>query len=260
MDCSICYDEITSATGKVELSCAHTFHFSCLTKWFGTQASNGNTQSCPCCRHESNDHEKMPDPIAVIEDDEDDDDDETEEYDDDSQDGDVIERNFIDRIDQAAADERAKMRFAKWKSEMTKDAFEAFAASRIASLFRGHCARYKVREIKDIRRVLRQNTMAVLQWGMTKRMDKRALAFNMKAFTMSHAAWRNYVASIIQAAWRAKLQKDKAKVAAMQQLRRTIGPLTQFASIRMDAWIELRMTEEPYAAGPTLLICDGSVE
>lgn len=256
MDCSICYDEITSATGKVELSCAHTFHFSCLTKWFGTQASNGNTQSCPCCRHESNDHEKMPESSAEAEAE---DDDETEEYDDDSEEGDVIERNFIDRINQAAAEERAKVRFAKWKSEMTKEAFEAFAASRIAALYRGNCARYKVSEIKAIRQILRENTMEALKWRLTKRMDKRALDFNMKSLTMSHAAWRHYVVSIIQAAWRAKVQKDKARVAAMQQLTRTVGPLTQFATIRMNAWIEL-MSQEHRVAGPTLLICDGSLD
>lgn len=250
MDCSICYDEITSATGKVELSCAHTFHFSCLTKWFGTQASNGNTQSCPCCRHESNDHEKMPESSEA-------EDDETDEYESESEEGDVIEQN---PIDQAAADERAKMRFAKWKSEMTKEAFEAFAASRIAALFRGNCARYKVNEIKAIRDELCDNTISALKLRRLIRIDKKALVFNMKSLTMSHTAWRNYVASIIQKAWRIKVQKDKARVAAMWQLTRTIGPLTQFATIRMDAWIQLRMTEEPYVAGPTLLICDSSLE
>ena len=37
MECSICYSEINAATGKVELSCSHPFHFSCLTKWFDKQ-------------------------------------------------------------------------------------------------------------------------------------------------------------------------------------------------------------------------------
>ena len=59
MDCAICYDAITAATGKVELSCSHSFHFSCLTTWFATQNGNNHTQSCPCCRHESNEHEKI---------------------------------------------------------------------------------------------------------------------------------------------------------------------------------------------------------
>ncbi len=59
MDCAICYEAITASTGKVDLSCSHSFHFSCLTSWFATQNGNEHTQSCPYCRHESNEHEKM---------------------------------------------------------------------------------------------------------------------------------------------------------------------------------------------------------
>ena len=59
MDCAICYDTITQSTGKMELSCSHSFHFSCLTTWFATQNANKHPQSCPCCRHKSNEHEKM---------------------------------------------------------------------------------------------------------------------------------------------------------------------------------------------------------
>ena len=59
MDCVICNEAITASTGKVDLSCSHSFHFSCLTSWFATQNGNEHTQSCPYCRHESNEHEKM---------------------------------------------------------------------------------------------------------------------------------------------------------------------------------------------------------
>jgi hypothetical protein len=36
-----------SETGKVELSCSHTFHLGCITRWFST---GGNTRTCPLCR------------------------------------------------------------------------------------------------------------------------------------------------------------------------------------------------------------------
>ena len=47
-DCSICRDPLNvSETGKVELSCSHTFHLGCITRWFST---GGNTRTCPICR------------------------------------------------------------------------------------------------------------------------------------------------------------------------------------------------------------------
>lgn len=46
--CSICRDPlIVPETGKVELSCSHTFHLVCITRWFNT---GGNTRTCPICR------------------------------------------------------------------------------------------------------------------------------------------------------------------------------------------------------------------
>jgi hypothetical protein len=46
--CSICRDPLNvSETGKVELSCSHTFHLGCITRWFST---GGNTRTCPICR------------------------------------------------------------------------------------------------------------------------------------------------------------------------------------------------------------------
>lgn len=67
MECSICYDEINSSTGKVELSCAHPFHFSCIAKWFDKQRLQESCESCPLCRNESNDFQKMPDGIYYSE-------------------------------------------------------------------------------------------------------------------------------------------------------------------------------------------------
>jgi len=47
MECSICFNTISQETGKAELSCLHTFHLSCLSRWFIKNTS------CPCCRHQA---------------------------------------------------------------------------------------------------------------------------------------------------------------------------------------------------------------
>ena len=196
MDCSICYDAITASTGKVELSCSHSYHFSCLTSWFKTQAGNSIEQSCPCCRHVSNEHETMK--VTVDDESDESEDDETESE---SESEELTEQEAIDL---AAAQERASMRIAKMKREMTKEAFEHYAASKIAALYRGRCARYMVSDIRNIRRCMKQRMEMINKKKEDFRVIKNSLTFNMKATTMSHSAWRNYAVSIIQKAWRAK--------------------------------------------------------
>ena len=50
MNCSICFDDITKATGSTTLSCDHVFHFRCIDKWLTKQIFDGLDQTCPCCR------------------------------------------------------------------------------------------------------------------------------------------------------------------------------------------------------------------
>ena len=57
MDCALCHNAITAATGKLELSCSHTFHIRCLTTWFKEQSEHYLDQSCPCCRRKANEDE-----------------------------------------------------------------------------------------------------------------------------------------------------------------------------------------------------------
>ena len=56
LDCPICYEAITAATGKIELACYHSFHINCLATWFASQQA----QNCPYCRHESTELEVIP--------------------------------------------------------------------------------------------------------------------------------------------------------------------------------------------------------
>jgi hypothetical protein len=81
-ECSICYDVIDlKTTGEVKLSCAHSFHFSCIASWFSTQEKG----SCPCCRKEMGDKEDFAAnaPADGEEDDEDEDEDDEEDEDED---------------------------------------------------------------------------------------------------------------------------------------------------------------------------------
>jgi len=68
-ECPICYGPVeASTTGKVELSCGHTFHMACVSKWFYSNAES----SCPMCRKNITDLENVHKP--VVQEDEDDED------------------------------------------------------------------------------------------------------------------------------------------------------------------------------------------
>ena len=52
--CSICCNDITLQTGKSSLSCHHSFHLKCISRWLS------KNNSCPCCRNEvSNEFENL---------------------------------------------------------------------------------------------------------------------------------------------------------------------------------------------------------
>jgi hypothetical protein len=132
MECSICFNAITSQTGKVELSCSHPFHFSCLTTWFDKQNIQGCSQNCPLCRHEANEFEKMP---AAIEDEEESDD-ETLEYEDDEP-----------TLDELAAQERARHRFNRYKLINPIEEVQLYAANLIKACWRGYQDRLLFHEL-----------------------------------------------------------------------------------------------------------------
>jgi Ring finger domain len=59
-ECSICLSEITETTGKVSMSCQHSFHFRCISNWFIEQVDNEQSESCPYCRREVSEDEGLP--------------------------------------------------------------------------------------------------------------------------------------------------------------------------------------------------------
>ena len=55
-DCSICQDAVDAkTTGRVEMTCAHVFHFKCLASWF----SKKNESTCPLCRQKPKELEDL---------------------------------------------------------------------------------------------------------------------------------------------------------------------------------------------------------
>jgi hypothetical protein len=61
-DCSICYEGITEATGHCTLSCKHSFHICCLTRW------SSENPNCPLCRNPLSAKETPSKTVRVIED------------------------------------------------------------------------------------------------------------------------------------------------------------------------------------------------
>lgn len=52
-ECPICYEAINKDTGVSTLACSHSYHLKCIATWLS------NNDSCPCCRKEVNEHEKL---------------------------------------------------------------------------------------------------------------------------------------------------------------------------------------------------------
>lgn len=198
MDCSICYDPITKETGKAELSCSHTFHLKCLSKWFL------KNENCPCCRHQANETEKMSGPTEALEDSDDDSDDDEDEDEDGS----------MDSLSLAASIERARQFMAKQKANMTKGAFEAYAATRIAALVRGYQTRVFFFEHKCLQADVEYNKDQIR--GAIKDIaeyqdeiddKKKRQMFYRKVAGLSRPKINVFAVTMIQSMWRAKKQQ-----------------------------------------------------
>lgn len=185
MDCAICYDEITSATGRVEMSCTHTFHFHCLTKWFFEAAKNGVSETCPCCRKEANEHEGLPEEESVSE----------------SESSESEDSEWESPVDPEEI-ARARQHFVLKRSELSEDALKTYAAIRIQAVMRAYpprmdWARYKImlNEKKYLTNRMKELT------DILKDADLERKTF-MQSITMSRSNWRSLCATKIQAAWR----------------------------------------------------------
>ena len=73
MDCSICFDEIEASKGQVTLGCQHHFHLGCIGRWIL------KNDTCPMCRHETSEKEKILNTNEELQWDDDEEDEEEEE-------------------------------------------------------------------------------------------------------------------------------------------------------------------------------------
>lgn len=199
-DCSICYEAITAETGKTTMSCSHTFHYKCLTKWFNSRCNSELAENCPCCRHEASEFEMLPE-----EDDEDEDMEEEEEAD--NFDGQSV---FLGEttLDMAAR-ERAAHFFALTKMVLSEDQFLAFAATKIAAGVRGFFARKSFADIMISRNVLEKVMVRRMKARNDFHMALVRANMQSKSIYMSRSAWIHLMATYIQRGWREHIKRKR---------------------------------------------------
>ena len=191
MDCSICYEAITEATGKTSLGCSHVFHFRCIVKWFDSQVENDIKESCPCCRHEATEHEKLPEPVPE---------EESMESDDDRE----------EQIAQDAREERAYAKFVWLRATKSREDLEDYAASKIAAMMRGHWdylwyseTAYSLRVFKAKQHIVKRVAEDLKEAADDMVASKYTLQFYRKSIRMTRIEFINYAAKKIQKIWRA---------------------------------------------------------
>ena len=208
MECSICYNEITSATGKVELSCSHPFHFSCLTTWFDKQNMQGCGQNCPLCRHEANEFEKMP---VAVDDEEDDEDDDTLEYEDDEP-----------TLDELAAQERARHRFARYKLINPIEEVQLYAANLIKACWRGYQDRLLHFDLLANKGEIQYQEERIMKAQEKLNEQNKRTKFLKAVIGLSRMQVKRFASTKIQAFWRR--HKVEAAIGSMSGLWRKIRP------------------------------------
>ena len=126
-----------------------------------------------------------------------------------------------DDLDIAAAQERARHRMNKMKAKMTKEQFEAYAATRFAALVRGYQSRMFFFEFKCVNADL-EDSIDELKEAQNKMDDcKKRKKFYQKLVPMSRPQIRTFAATKIQGIWRTKKQQQlyKKEIWAIKLLR-----------------------------------------
>ena len=201
MECSICFNAITSATGKVELSCSHPFHFSCLTTWFDKQNYQGMHANCPICRHEVNEFEKMPEP--------------EEEEDDESWEEEPT-------LDELAAQERARQRFAKYKLINPIEEVQLYAANLIKACWRGYQDRLVYFDLLANKGDMEHYTERITEYQEKLNAETKRLKFLKSTIGLSRMQVKAFASTKIQAFWRR--HRVEAKIGLMSGVWRKTRP------------------------------------
>jgi hypothetical protein len=228
MECTICYNEINSSTGKVELSCSHPFHFSCLTTWFDKQNYQGMHANCPICRHEANEFEKMPEPI---EDEEEEDDDTSDSSDDEP----LVEAQYT--IEELAAQERARILFERLKFINPIEEVQAYAANKIKACWRGYQDRalFKVRKL-NIEKIASVNNRIEQYKETLAKLIERDKFFKATS-GLTRIQRKNFAATKIQSRWRA--HRAEVYIATQKFIISSIVARRRIGSRQCEGDIEL---------------------
>jgi hypothetical protein len=245
MECSICYNEITSATGKVELSCEHPFHFSCLTKWFDQQKAQGAHENCPLCRHASNEFEKMPD-APLDDEDEEESDDEDEESDDEEEEP---------TLEELAAQERARILFAKLKFINPIEEVQLYAVNRIKACWRGYQDRVNYQEILAQKEDQKFYLDKVEEYKMYVERLLQGEKFLKKNLGLNRIQVKKRASTVIQSLWRGhkvRLQlkkqsdaKDMVYAYVTRSLDGTRVNVDEEADIVIESSVQLHLLRFP---------------
>ena len=182
MECSICFQAITSETGKVDLSCSHSFHLSCLMIWFEKRKHGGNCENCPLCRHEANEFEKMP---AI--------------YGDDSESEWGGEESDLYDL---AAQERARGRFNRYKALNPMKEVELYAANLIKACWRGYQDRLAYNNIRCLDSILNSIKLKMKHCQEDLLDTSSKMKFARSILGLTRFQIKNKVSTAIQALWR----------------------------------------------------------
>ena len=128
-----------------------------------------------------------------------------EESDEDSDEED--ENDVEDYAEIIQARERAEKLFRLKRWDMKKADFEAYAATRISALVRGHQSRNFFFELKCWKEDEVNAKAAAEQAEKDLKKAKAAQAFYKKAASMTLPKWKTFAATMIQARWRGRKQQ-----------------------------------------------------
>jgi len=181
-ECSICFDDITAATGSTTLSCGHVFHFSCIANWFCNQTTEKT--SCCLCRKETGEFEALPFEEADADEESEGSDLSESEYETDSE---------TEEVDQARVQERVVAIKARLMT-MNKTDAEVFAATKIQSVGRLFLARQQAQTAFWDRQYMQRCEERFLKAQLVFKVSQEAL--------LAGRNWKTQVARRLQTAWR----------------------------------------------------------
>ena len=173
MDCPICFKGIHENTGKTVLSCGHVFHVRCIGVWFGHQIRSAVAETCPNCRHQASDLEKM-----------------------------APNRPVVLSLEELAKKERVRIMFERIKYLNPESELQLYATNLIRACWRA----YQDRKLyKNIRNRLVDTDYLMNRIRQSRkwiRLNRIQGNFYKKLIGLEYEERRNLCARMIQSCWR----------------------------------------------------------